>query len=205
MQKRRGLFAPHRLQIPVANRQIRVLVMRLLQFDRVHGAIRFIFVLLFGLCAACAQPPTLATTPDPEAARFALANGSNSIEGHASLTLQSGDVHTCKLDGVSLVPATSFTTELMNSLFGNPNAGYSKEQAYGRLPASDDVNIYTRHVECDESGHFRFQHVASGRYFVVSNITWSERWAHDGGALMQSVEVKTNEHRALALDSTLPY
>ena len=66
--------------------------MRLLQFDRVHGAIRFIFVLLFGLCAACAQPPTLATTPDPEAARFALANGSNSIEGHASLTLQSGDV-----------------------------------------------------------------------------------------------------------------
>jgi hypothetical protein len=180
-------------------------MIRLPQRDWCQTAVGVALVAMLGICAACAQPPALATSVDPQEARFALQDGSNLIEGNASLALRSGYLHTCKSDGVSLVPATPYAIELMNSLFGNSTAGYTKEQAYGGLPASDDLRLYARHVECDETGHFRFQHVASGRYFVVSNIIWSERWAHDGGALMRAVEVNGNEHRTVTLDSTLPY
>ncbi len=159
--------------------------------------------LVFG--AGCATPPVLSQRFDARSAGYVLSDGPNVIEGRASLTSRRGYLHTCRYSGVTLIPATAYSSERMILAFGNIDGGYANERVYERLPANENSAHYMRYAPCDEDGRFRFERVANGKYFVVADITWLVRWARFGGAAMQSVEVIGGEHRTVVLASNLPY
>jgi hypothetical protein len=159
--------------------------------------------LVFG--AGCATPPVLSQRFDARSAGYVLTDGPNVIEGRASLTSRRGYVHTCRYSGVTLIPATAYSSERMTLAFGNINGGYANDRVYERLPANEYFARYVRYVACDKDGRFRFERVANGRYFLVADITWLVRWARFGGAAMQSIEVTGGEHRTVVLASNLPY
>ena len=160
-------------------------------------------MLVFG--AGCATPPVLSQQFDARSAGYVLSDGPNVIEGRASLMSRRGYVHTCQYSGVTLIPATAYSSERMAVAFGNTDGGFANDRAYERLPGNEYLARYMKYVACDEDGRFRFERVANGRYFVVADITWLVRWARFGGAVMRSVDVNGGEHRTVVLASNLPY
>ena len=157
------------------------------------------------LFAACTSSQGASTNVDPRAGDYVLESGSNSIDGRAFLVSRTGDEHTCERDGVSLMPVTPHSSQFANLLFSGRSNGYAEEQAYISLQPADDFWSNSRHKACDESGHFLFERVADGKYFVFSNITWSVRFSRAGGVLMKTVEVDGAAHPTVVLQSTLAY
>jgi hypothetical protein len=76
---------------------------------------------------------------------------------------------------------------------------------YERLSVDEEFEKYARHTGCDASGHFAFEHVANGKYFVVTKIFYLLRWSRGGGALMESVEVRDGEEKKIVLEKKLEY
>jgi len=164
---------------------------------------RFFTVLTLGVCLACAPRLSPTTHFDASAALSDLEEGSNTITGRASIISPNGFTRTCEYDGVSLIPVTAYSNEWMSLVFGSQQGGYARHNAYERLSGDDGFDKYARRGECDEAGRFRFEHVANGKYFVVSKITWLLRWTRSGGALAQTVEVSGGQSKQLLLEKRL--
>jgi len=122
---------------------------------------------LLALPLALSMPVACASTPvtprpmlDPEAAAFALQEGSAYLTGSGFLRQRGGDVVTCAGSGVWLAPATPFFSWVANQ--GNPAA------EFGMTPMSD----YVRTGFCDAEGEFFIESVPEGRYLVGTVIEW---------------------------------
>jgi hypothetical protein len=168
-------------------------------------AVRALAVELLIACTACVPSTTLEARFDANASRYVLETGANTIIGHASLISRNGHVRTCKFDGVLLIPTTAYSSERMSVAFGNTNGGYTRWYSYESLPDNDQYEKFSRHAECDEAGSFMFKDVADGEYFVLSKITWWQRWSHGGGYLMKRLSVADHQHKEIALEAKLAY
>jgi hypothetical protein len=77
--------------------------------------------------------------------------------------------------------------------------GYTPLSDLDVFPNDGKLLEFSRHVACDESGKFRLEHVANGEYYIFSKVVWSAQRARYGGDLMESIEVRNGDTKAISL------
>jgi hypothetical protein len=157
--------------------------MRIVAF---HRLILCLPVLLLGC-----QTAHVESVFDPKAAEFVLKPGTGRIDGQAFLRRDYGKLVTAAGERVFLVPATTYTMERFDRLFGGDYRSY-----FGNIveepPA--DYYRYRRETKVDMRGKFTFENLAPGRYIVATRVFWSEpsRYFVRGGAIYDVVDVKAD-------------
>lgn len=164
-----------------------------------------IAVLLSILLTGCAtQQVTLKSTFNEKEASVLMEEGKNTIKGSALIRQNNGGTVTCAGKPVYLAPVTESASERILHFYKNTERGYMpilaarNESAF----ANDDPKYakYTRNVTCDAQGFFKFEKVADGSFYVVTNIQWrTNPYLLEGGALMARVSVKGGEVKEITL------
>jgi hypothetical protein len=81
---------------------------------------------------------------------------------------------------------------------------YTSHWNLDMLPDNPEYSKYMRHAVCDDQGHFRFESVADGRYYVFSEMTYlSAGRAHSGGGLLREVSVSGGQTQTVHLVKNL--
>src|SRR4029077_12319054 len=88
-------------------------------------------------------------------------NGTATITGQAFLKAANGAVKLGAGDTGSLIPVTPYTTEAMAAF-----------QSFGSPPLDPRLQRFIRKVIADGGGHFAFQNIPAGRYYVQCPIFW---------------------------------
>lgn len=157
----------------------------------VRGGVASILALL---CAACGagQGGPIDARFDPKAAEFALQTGTGTIDGQAFLRRDQGRLVTAAGERVFLIPATAYTLERFNRMFGGEYRSYFGNEV--EAPPQDYYR-FRRETKVDMSGRFTFSDLAPGRYIVATRVFWTEPRSYltHGGAIYDVVEVKKDE------------
>jgi len=141
--------------------------------------------------ASCVMTPT----PQPRRATFVQAEydsyagkGSGSIAGQAFLKTRAGDVKFGAAETVYLNPVTSYSTEWFERAV---LAGEALEMPDERAAP------YGRSCIADGSGHFRFEELPAGEYYLACFIIWEYATqfglAKTGGTAKARVTVQENQ------------
>jgi hypothetical protein len=164
-----------------------------------------IVVLLTGL-SGCVTPPKkikIEQEFDVAEARALMAKGTNSIHGSALARQRGGGVVTCAGNEVILTPATEYAAERMLAIYGDGERGYNPASGGKRIVFEDQHPLYeffTETVLCDVQGFFKFDNVADGTFYIVSEVVWGSVGAgNQGGSMMQEVTLKGGESKEIVL------
>lgn len=140
---------------------------------------------------AC-QAARIESAFDPVQAEFALKRGRGRIDGQAFLRRDYGKLVTAAGERVFLIPATTYTVERFNSMFGGDMRSY-----YGNTVEDPPETYYRyrRETKVDMTGKFSFEGLAPGRYIVATRVFWTEPRSYltRGGAIYDIVDVKNDE------------
>lgn len=129
-----------------------------------------------------------------EEAAFIRKPGTGVITGHAFRTRPSGTVVNAAGQVVRLVPATAFARERFANLYGNRK--YIPHGAYPRDDAVDAAYAeHTRTTKAEANGHFGFDKVAPGTYFVTTQVVWGDEsaFSREGGSVYDIVTLTGRE------------
>lgn len=88
-------------------------------------------------------------------------SGSALLTGQAFLKTLGGDVKTCAGATVTLLPATPYTTELLEKI----GAGID-------VQPDPRITQYSRQTICDAQGNFSFEHLPTLKWYVLTKVTW---------------------------------
>jgi len=128
-------------------------------------------VFIVSLVAACApQKVQLTNTFNPAEVAFFNTPGTGQIRGQAFLKTVVGDVKTAAGNEVTLIPVSAYSRERINAIYGNKSCS-SKAVDFG--PADPQVEQYKKRTTADGDGRFVFDRLSAGKYFVVTNVSWS--------------------------------
>lgn len=145
------------------------------------------------LCACNTSGPVAAF--DPAEAAFINSKGNATIEGHAFLRDSHGKVKVREAAGeiVRLVPATAYARARFAQFYGG--AKFLPARSLARFSTDPEYAAFTRTTKAESTGRFTFDHVAPGRYFVTTQITWqpNEAFFQEGGAIYEDVTVTGKE------------
>jgi hypothetical protein len=122
--------------------------------------------LLLSSCALIDIPHVARRVPFNEGDLAAYRGaGSSTVAGQVTVkSADDGETHIGAGTTVSLLPVTAYTKEMVEREIGNGEY----------LTASDPRFLPYVHIQnTDESGHFIFDHVRAGEYFVASQVEWS--------------------------------
>ena len=161
---------------------------------------------VLGACAATSGgPPPPPAPPSGPAPTFRPGDfswstqpGSASIRGAVSY----GHGFSCVGQPVVLVPEAPYSRWRIIQLYGSadraalPVAEVRSRQA--NRP-SDDYSSYSKHSTCDAQGHFSFQGLPAGGWFVIA-IALPGGGPGQAMALMSRVETRPGVARAVTLD-----
>ncbi|MEZ0258320.1 MAG: hypothetical protein ACAI37_23780 [Chthoniobacter sp.] len=90
--------------------------------------------------------------------------GSSTVAGQVIVKSSDGETHIGAGTTISLLPVTSYTREMVEREIGNGEY----------LTASDPrFQPYVHLQTTDDSGHFVFDHVRAGEYYVAALAEWS--------------------------------
>jgi hypothetical protein len=152
-------------------------------------------VFVSALLAGCNQssPKLDSAAFNPAEAAFIRVPGTASISGQAFLTDPAGETHYAAGEVVRLIPASSYAQSRIAHFYGA-----SKFVAADAMPKSTpdpEYVAYTRATKAGAEGRFSFDHVASGRYFLTTQLIWKPKGAaqSQGGAFYQAVTVPAGE------------
>lgn len=145
-------------------------------------------------CGGATIHPTKAF--DANAAQAALAPGKNTIKGSGMMRTQGGQPVTCAGLEVALIPVTEASSEIMMQAFNSTQSGSYTQTGLAQLnlqPGAEVLKV-NRKDACDPQGHFLFENVADGNFFLLTHIRWvanpNTMWAFDqGGYVMKNVHV----------------
>jgi hypothetical protein len=133
-----------------------------------------------------------------------MAPGKNTIKGYAAVTQPNGNVFNCAGQTVTLLPATDYAVERVTRLYGNPDNGYrpvTKQITFANTPV--EYTDLRKKTTCDEQGHFRFDNVGDGNFYVSADVIWVFTYgpykATEGGTLIQRVALKKGQTRDVIL------
>ncbi len=146
-------------------------------------------ILLLSGCAAVTEH-RIHVPYDPAQAREALRPGDNTIEGRALIMTRGGSYFSCSDGEVLLIPRTTYAYFRMTALYGNDFRGYATLPKLQFVPNPPAYMEHTRTARCDTRGHFRFDNLADGTYYVLTGINWRVNNERQGGSLMQRIEVQ---------------
>ncbi|HSI14482.1 MAG TPA: hypothetical protein VK961_20700 [Chthoniobacter sp.] len=143
---------------------------------------RIAWLLIFGalFLPACAIAPVAYRTPFNEA-EFAPYRGAGSASVSGTLTVRGGDDqwHIGDQNNVSLVPVTSYTREFVDRFLGDGQ----------NLSASPRLQSYLRFTKTDGQGHFRFERIRPGEYFIIGLASWGAPGESDAQWACERVRV----------------
>lgn len=194
------------------------------------GSRRFVRVgLLLGLLLleACGGPQLVRISPpfNPAAARKMLEPGTNQIAGTALMWLSSGGVISCAGDSATLYPATPYarewarlTYETVEPTNARPQGFHyrSKEDGPSNVAVDPSFLETGRTVACDGDGHFIFDRVADGEFYLVAHIVWQHHiWDEYGffygkqyhsreGTVMKKIRVQGGQKVTASLKWSVP-
>lgn len=171
-------------------------------------------LLAIGLCAsalaACEEevppppppPPTVGPAPSFRANEFSWSaeRGSAAVRGSVDY-FRDGRHYTCSGQGVVLTPDAPYSRRRIEQLYGSADrAALPVDEVRARQAnrPSDAYSAYVRRSTCDASGHFSFQGLPTGGWFVIVVATPS-----GGGenlALMRHVETRPDTVRPVVFD-----
>jgi hypothetical protein len=147
-----------------------------------------LWLLTAALTGCAIRPPVkMQTAFDAEEHRPYAQTGANTIKGQGFLRQQGGGVVTCAGSTVLLMPATSFFREFINHY----RSGRNPE--LGGVGVDPGLRAMIKQSQCDAQGNFAFSSLPDGRWFVVTEVKWTVRYAQQGGALMQELSVANGE------------
>ncbi len=169
--------------------------------------------------SSASPPPSLSIQAPFKEQEFApyekKKKGTASISGQAFLVTRGNDVKYQPGGYVALVPETSYTREWFEkyvqeqgscSFDTSEDDTLSKDQKECRLPqrifriilGDKRLSPYVRFTSANPNGHFWFNKVPPGRYFITTVITWeiSMKGPVAGGLAWALVEVEPGEQVA---------
>ena len=140
---------------------------------------------------------------DADEIRRGLEPGPLSLSGAAFLRQKGGGVVTCAGATVFLTPVTAYTKERMLAIYGS--SGTTKfasvnERRVRFIP--DDVvelEAVARKERCDAQGNFQFSGLRPGSYYVSTVVLWSVGYNHQGGAVMERVDLESGKSPRVVL------
>lgn len=145
--------------------------------------------------AACrpAAPPPPAVSFDPKMAAHIQKEGGGKITGQAFLVLPNGQTRLAAGEPVRLVPDTPYARARFETLYQGRK--FVRARDWVNIPADPAYTAHTRTTTTTSAGHFRFDGVAPGRYFVATQKVYRPQDAlfPEGGAMFETVEVKDGE------------
>ncbi|MEY2681435.1 MAG: hypothetical protein RL661_1666 [Pseudomonadota bacterium] len=185
----------------------------------------FLFGLL--LLGACEGPQRVRISPpfNPAAARKMLEPGTNQIVGTALMWLSSGGVLSCAGDSATLYPATPYarewarlTYETLEPTNARPQGFYyrSKEDGPSNLAVDSHFLETGRTVACNGDGHFTFDQVADGEFYLVARLVWQHHiWDEYGffygkqyhsreGTVMKKIRIQGGQKVTASLKWSVP-
>jgi hypothetical protein len=129
---------------------------------------------------------------DPKAAEFIHKQGTGRIDGQAFLRRDYGRLVTAAGERVFLLPATTYTLERFDRMFGGDYRAYFGT-SINEPP--EEYYRYRRETKVDMRGKFTFENLAPGRYIVATRVFWTEpkKFFTVGGAIYDVVAVKADE------------
>ncbi|MCL1985234.1 MAG: hypothetical protein FWG59_02150 [Betaproteobacteria bacterium] len=162
-----------------------------------------IVVVLAGCVAQHYKIPVTAPF-NAEEAKIALQPGNNTVKGSAILgpllRRSAGKAVTCAGKPIYIAPVTTYSKARMVALYDNDNAGYNP--ALNGRQLDESVNFWVesaRETTCDAQGHFKFEKLKDGEYYVSSQIIWLDETLPEGGVLMKKVSVTGGETKEIVL------
>ena len=145
-------------------------------------------------------PPPNAAQPVFRAADFAWSTqrGAASIRG----VVDYGQGYSCAGQPVVLVPDAPFSRWRISQFYGSddhaalPVADVRSRQAHR---PSDDYSAFSKHTVCDGLGHFAFQGLPAGSWFVIA-VARSMNGQGQDMAIMRRVDIHPGVVKAVDLD-----
>ena len=140
---------------------------------------------------------------DIKQAETLMKKGKNTIIGNSFLRQRGGQIVTCAGYQVELIPATTYAEERMFYLYTNTENGINNSSAYEFIPDSSEYYKLQRETICDSSGHFKFDNIADGTFFIITRVMWEIPRGHfiqqNGGYLLKKVTVKNGETKEIII------
>lgn len=145
----------------------------------------------------------VSVTPDPADVTLAedrLAPGTSTIRGSALLRQSGGGVVTCAGNEVYLVPSTPSVSKQLRAVFGG-DVGYLRHGGSTTFGGGQEFVPPQPHRQavCNAQGFFAFSGIKSGRWHIVTSITWIVGRDRQGGALLASAEVADGQETEVVL------
>ena len=165
-----------------------------------------LFVLALAVLAGCVpqiRTVTLKESFNKAHAERLMRPGKNTIKVNAFLRQVGGGVVTCAGEKVYLTPATEMAQEIMTARYGNVNGGFVNSYAANMLKFANidqDYTIARKESVCSSDGRVTFSNVASGEFYVSTQVTWKTvQGTIEGGHLSKLVFVENGETLDLVL------
>src|SRR4051812_6055313 len=151
-----------------------------------------IAVLTIGSGIAGCQSARVESRFDARAAEYVLKTGTGRIEGQAFLRRDYGRLVTAAGERVFLLPASRYTMERFDRMFGGERRAYFGTEIEDTPP---EYYHYRRETKVDMNGKFSFENLVPGPYIVATRVFWTEPKSYytHGGAVYDVVEVKKDE------------
>ena len=162
---------------------------------------RRIAILLALTLAACNPAPQIAPVSlevsdvafNTAQAAFIKKPGVAVINGEAFLRENSGGLKHASGEVVRLIPQSDYARSRFAKLYGGEK--FVSARDIPKVPADPAYVEYTRTTKVDERGHFTFDHVAPGRYFISTQVLWrnDKSFFTEGGAIYDSVTISAKD------------
>lgn len=140
------------------------------------------------------EPVKTTSTFDSGEVAWAEKLGTNTVAGFAVLRTVGGEARTCAGLTVYLVPDSTYARERLTLLYGTTTRGAVDEARAPKLPQAQAFYLSTsKQTRCDGQGHFSFENVANGIWYVTASVIWKANPSSsriDGGHMMQRVELR---------------
>lgn len=160
------------------------------------------FILVFALGLAACQPTT---TPNPisqdvadvafspSEAAFIKKPGRAIIDGEAFLKDAAGGLKHASGEVVRLIPETGYARSRFAKLYGAEKFVAARD--IPKVPADPAYGEFMRVTKVDERGHFTFDHVAPGKYYIATQVLWKadKSLFAEGGAIYETVTISAKD------------
>ena len=153
---------------------------------------KLITFLLVIFSTGCVSPPLTVKTPvnTNDYVNYGK-QGTGAIAGEAFGRTKGGDIKIAAGLRVFLDPVTPYSTEVYKTL---SNSGDLRKQRAEDTVVFDPLMLkYRRTVIADSTGHFRFQNIPKGDYFVTCYISWLNVNFWTGGWHVKRVRIADGE------------
>lgn len=147
---------------------------------------------LLAACAPMREIISINSVYDQREVKWALVDGTGSVEGSGFLSRNDGILVKCAGKPVGLIPYAEYASERITKIYQSEQGGYRPFYVarYRQIekPASQYVSD-RRTKTCDVDGKFSFAKVPAGKYYVVTRVAWFVNNQWQGGDLAKLIEV----------------